>query len=172
MTDIIRMCSSDDLEDIYTIINDSARAYRGIIPEDRLKNPYMSKTQLQDEIADGVIFWGYKAAGRLVGVMGIQDKGDVSLIRHAYVPTNRQCQGIGTSLLEYLEHLTSKPVLMGTWADASWAIRFYEKHGYRLVSPEEKDRLLKKYWSIPARQIETSVVLGDSRWFENSYVTP
>jgi GNAT superfamily N-acetyltransferase len=169
MTDIIRKCTQEDFEGIYTVINDGAQAYRGIIPDDRWKDPYMSIDELKKEIADGVVFWGYEDTGTLIGVMGIQDRGEVDLIRHAYVLTDRQGQGVGTRLLKYLEHLTSKPVLMGTWADASWAIRFYAKHGYRLVSPEEKDRLLKKYWTIPARQIDTSVVLGDSRWFGNSY---
>jgi len=146
---------------IYEIINDAAQAYNGVIPPDCWKEPYMSKDELRHEMDAGVAFWGYEEDGRLVGVMGIQHVQDVTLIRHAYVRTGQQHRGIGGQLLSYLRTQTVYPVLVGTWADAIWAIRFYEKHGFRLVSSEEKDRLLRKYWSIRERQIETSVVLAD-----------
>jgi N-acetylglutamate synthase-like GNAT family acetyltransferase len=161
---MIRRCDDRDFESIWTIINDGARAYKGIIPADRWTEPYMSRDKLRHEIDDGVVFWGYEESGKLAGVMGIQDVQDVTLIRHAYVRTANQKQGIGKHLLSHLRGLTSGPVLIGTWADAAWAIRFYEKHGFRIVNPQEKDRLLKKYWSIPERQIETSVVLADQKW--------
>ncbi len=115
---------------------------------------------------EGVVFWGYEDDGELIGVMGIQFVQDVTLIRHAYVRTARQNQGIGGSLLSELRRQTNRPILIGTWADASWAIGFYEKHGFQLVSAKEKDQLLRKYWSIPERQIETSVVLADQTWFK------
>ena len=158
---MIRQCKPNDFEAIYTIINDAAEAYKGVIPEDRWNTPYMTKDELRQEIDDGVVFWGYEDGGELVGVMGIQDVKDVTLIRHSYVCTTRQSEGIGGRLLSELREKTSRPILIGTWTDAVWAIRFYEKHGFRLVSSEERDRLLKTYWSIPERQIETSVVLRD-----------
>jgi len=163
---MIRRCDSRELEIIYAIINDAAQAYKGIIPADRWKEPYMSRDELRREMNEGVVFWGYEEQGELVGVMGIQHVQDVMLIRHAYVRTSKRHQGIGKKLLCSLREQTTRPILVGTWADAVWAVRFYEKHGFRLVSPEEKDRLLSKYWSIPERQIETSVVLADSKWFE------
>jgi GNAT superfamily N-acetyltransferase len=126
----------------------------------------MPKDELLSEIADGVVFYGYEDDGRLVAIMGIQDKGPVILIRHAYTRTERRGEGIGTQLLEHLLGMTSKPVLIGTWRDAAWAIRFYEKHGFALVSQEEKDRLLREYWSIPQRQVATSVVLADETYRE------
>ena len=148
------------------VINDAADAYRGIIPEDRWQDPYMPRHELQEEITAGVEFFGYAIDDKLIGLMGIQDRGDVTLMRHAYVQTNHRRQGIGSELLRYLQRQTSKPILIGTWADAGWAIRFYEKHGYQLVTRAEKDRLLQTYWSIPARQVETSVVLADRTYFE------
>jgi deoxyinosine 3'endonuclease (endonuclease V)/N-acetylglutamate synthase-like GNAT family acetyltransferase len=157
--DAIRPTTESDLNTIFSIINDAARAYKGIIPADRWHEPYMSLAELKHEISAGVIFWGLERDGRLMGVMGIQDKGEVVLIRHAYVRTQSRNQGIGATLLRHLEKMTDKPILIGTWADATWAVSFYEKSGYRLVTKEEKNRLLKKYWSIPERQIETSVVL-------------
>ena len=160
---MIRQCNPNDFEAIYTIINDAAEAYKGVIPEDRWNTPYMTKDELQHEIDNGVVFWGYEDGGDLVGVMGIQDVKDVTLIRHSYVCTTRQSEGIGGGLLSELLEKTSRPILIGTWADAAWAIRFYERHGFRFVSSEEKDRLLKTYWSIPERQIETSVVLRDQK---------
>jgi N-acetylglutamate synthase-like GNAT family acetyltransferase len=154
------------------IINDAARAYEGIIPADRWKEPYMSKEELSQEMHEGVIFWGYEEDDQLTGVMGIQDVKDVSLIRHAYVRTTNRNQGIGGRLLVHLRSQTSRPLLVGTWADALWAIRFYEKRGFRQVDKETKDRLLREYWSIPERQIETSVVLVDEKWFETQTHTP
>jgi mannose-6-phosphate isomerase-like protein (cupin superfamily)/GNAT superfamily N-acetyltransferase len=162
---VINQCRQDDFEVICTIINDGAEAYRGVIPEDRWHEPYMSQDELCHEIASGVRFWGFRDDVELVGVMGIQDVQDVTLIRHAYVRSQHQGRGIGGKLLAELRKLTSRPILIGTWAAATWAIQFYEKHGFRLVTPDEKNRLLKKYWSIPDRQVETSVVLGDERWF-------
>jgi N-acetylglutamate synthase-like GNAT family acetyltransferase len=163
---MIRQCNKSDFETIYSVINEAAEAYKGVIPEDRWKGPYMDRDELQHEIDDGVVFWGYEENGTLVGVMGIQDVIDVTLIRHAYVRTGNQNRGIGGRLLSELREKTMRPLLMGTWADAVWAVRFYEKHGFRLVTPEEKTRLLKKYWSIPERQVETSVVLADQQWFD------
>jgi len=165
---MIRPCHTSDVETMYAIINDAAEAYRGVIPEDRWRVPYMSKDELNHEIDHGVVFWGYEEAGQLIGVMGIQDVKDVTLIRHAYVRTAKRNQGIGGRLLSELRKKTTRPTLVGTWADARWAIRFYEKHGFRVVTPQEKERLLKTYWSIPDRQIDTSVVLADHRWFDLS----
>jgi N-acetylglutamate synthase-like GNAT family acetyltransferase len=156
---MIRKCKNGDFEEIYSIINDSAIAYKGVIPNDRWNEPYMSREELQHEIDDGVTFWGYEEEGLLMGVMGIQDVQDVTLIRHAYVRTAERGKGIGGKLLARLRNMTDRPLLIGTWADAVWAIKFYQKHGFRLVTRKEKDRLLKTYWNIPDRQIETSVVL-------------
>ena len=161
---MIRRCTTQDFSLIHTIINDGASAYKGIIPGDRWTEPYMSANQLQHEIDEGIIFWGYEDNGHLRGVMGIQDVRDVTLIRHAYVLSTSQKRGIGAQLLSHLRKLTDRPVLIGTWADATWAIRFYEKHGFQIVGPRAKDQLLRKYWSIPDRQIETSVVLADATW--------
>jgi GNAT superfamily N-acetyltransferase len=161
---MIRKCDDTDFELIYEIVNDGAQAYKGVIPADRLKEPYMDRDELRHEVDAGVEFWGYEEAGELLGVMGIQHVLDVTLIRHAYVRTDRQKKGIGGKLLLHLRTMTSRPILIGTWADASWAVRFYEKHGFRVVTVEEKNHLLKKYWSIPDRQIETSVVLAEEHW--------
>jgi GNAT superfamily N-acetyltransferase len=163
---MIARCEENDFEAIYSIINDAAQAYRGIIPADRWQDPYMPREELQREIDDGIVFFGYKEDDELLGVMGIQDKQDVTLIRHAYVRTHRRKQGIGGRLLAHLEQQTTHPILIGTWSDAVWAIDFYQKHGYRRVTPEEKDRLLRTYWTIPERQVETSVVLASRKWFE------
>ena len=163
---MIRRCDPRDFESIWAIINDGAQAYKGIIPADRWTEPYMSREKLQHEIDDGVIFWVYEDAGTVVAVMGIQQVQDVTLIRHAYVRTTSQKRGIGALLLSHLRELASSPVLIGTWADASWAIRFYERYGFQIVAPDEKQRLLKKYWTVPDRQIETSVVLADAKWQE------
>jgi GNAT superfamily N-acetyltransferase len=152
--------ASHDFDAILEVINDAARAYRGVIPDDRWKEPYMSAEELNEEIEAGVRFFGWMKGGRLLGVAGIQDLRDTALIRHAYVLPAFQRKGIGTRLLKRLMGLAgTDEVLVGTWGDATWAIRFYEKHGFRLVSSREKDRLLRKYWSIPERQVETSVVL-------------
>jgi len=165
---MIRHCNDSDFEAIYEIINDAAEAYRSVIPDDRWHEPYMSRDELSREIKDGIIFWGAEQNGQLNGVMGIQDKGDVTLIRHAYVRTGIQKQGIGTLLLHHFESVTEKPILIGTWADATWAVSFYQKNGYQLVTSKEKTILLKKYWTIPDRQIETSVVLADSKWINGN----
>jgi GNAT superfamily N-acetyltransferase len=163
---MIRRCEMADFDLIYEIVNDGALAYKGAIPKDRWREPYMSKEALQHAIDDGVAFWGYEENGSLAGVMGLQPVQDVTLIRHAYVRTARQRRGIGAHLLSHLRKLTPGPLLIGTWTDAAWAIRFYEKHGFRIVPEEQKDRLLKRYWGIPERQIETSVVLADAKWWE------
>jgi len=162
---MIRPCTDADFDSILGIVNDAASAYRGVIPADRWKDPYMPDSELRHEIASDVVFWGYEKDGALAGVMGIQDVLDVALIRHAYVRTALRGSGIGGQLLRHLMCRTSRPVLLGTWAAAAWAVKFYEKHGFRLVAPGETAILLKKYWNIPDRQIETSVVLADAKWF-------
>ncbi|MCC7487071.1 MAG: GNAT family N-acetyltransferase [Burkholderiales bacterium] len=164
----VRVCGQSDFAAILAIINDAARAYRGVIPADRWHEPYMGESGLRHELDAGVTFRGGEQDGRLLGVMGIQPVRDVTLIRHAYVRTANQGQGIGSTLLAHLLGLADRPVLVGTWAAASWAINFYRKHGFRLVTPAEKDRLLRKYWAVPQRQIETSVVLADRGWFESA----
>ena len=161
---MIRKCTDEDCPALYGIINDAAQAYKGVIPDDRYHEPYMPMHELRQEIRDGVQFWGYESDGEIIGVMGMQDKGDVALIRHAYVKTTRHNQGIGTTLLRHLEQMTTKPILIGTWADATWAIRFYEKNGYRRLSRKDTERLLRQYWSIPDRQVKTSVVLANAIW--------
>jgi len=163
---MIRRCDDRDVETIWTIVNEGAQAYKGIIPADRWTEPYMSMEKLRQEIGEGVIFWGYEENGTLLAVMGIQRVQDVTLIRHAYVRTAIQKLGLGGQLLAHLRELTSGPILIGAWADAVWAIGFYQKHHFELVPIEEKNRLLKKYWTVPDRQIETSVVLADARWRE------
>ena len=163
---MIRACHGGDFETIFSIINEAARAYEGIIPEDCWKEPYMSREELGHEMDEGVVFWGYEEDGQLLGVMGIQHVKDVTLVRHAYICPARQRQGIGGKLLSTLRRQTDRPVLIGTWADAVWAIQFYEKHGFRLVPEEEKNRLLRMYWTVPQRQMETSVVLVDQKWID------
>ena len=150
--------SRRDTAAIYGIINLAARAYRGFIPDDRYHEPYMTKEELQKEM-NGMTFFGWEEKRRLVGVMGFQPIKNVTLIRHAYVLPDRQGRGIGTRLLDHLKQLTNtKQLLVGTWADATWAIEFYQKQGFVLMP--DKDELLKQYWDIPQRQIETSIVLG------------
>ena len=161
---MISRCKEGDFNTIYGIINDAAAAYRGIIPADRWHEPYMSKEELEKQIDEGVQFWGYTEDGQIIGVMGIQFKGEVTLIRHAYTQTSKRNKGIGSKLLEHLRTIAATPVLIGTWADATWAITFYQNHGFRLLPPEEKNRLLRKYWTIPDRQTETSVVLASAEW--------
>ena len=156
--------ADNHFNEIYEIINDGASAYKGIIPDDRWHIPYMSQDELKSQIGEGVEFWGYLKKNLLLGVMGIQSKKNLTLIRHAYIRTDQRNKGIGSSLLEYLCALCETPVLIGTWADAAWAISFYQKHGFRLLPEEEKNNLLRKYWKIPVRQIETSVVLASSNW--------
>jgi N-acetylglutamate synthase-like GNAT family acetyltransferase len=162
---MIRRCDDKDFVTVLQIINDAAQAYKGVIPADCWKEPYMSKEHIRHEMDAGVVFWGYEEKGELLGVMGIQDVQDVTLIRHAYVLTSHRHHGIGGKLIVYLKTLSTRPSLVGTWNAASWAIRFYEKFGFRLVTGEENERLLRKYWSIPERQTETSVVLADPKWF-------
>ncbi|MEA2761204.1 MAG: hypothetical protein QOD47_488 [Gemmatimonadaceae bacterium] len=168
---LIRQSVESDFSAILGIINDAAVAYRGVIPADRWHEPYMSAGDLETQIAEGVVFWIAEQEGRLAGVMGIQDKGDVALVRHAYVASTTQRSGVGTKLLRHVESLADKPILIGTWAAASWAIEFYRRNGFTMVSADDKDRLLRKYWSIPARQIETSVVLADRRWTDGELPT-
>lgn len=146
------------------IINDSAIAYKGIIPDDCWHEPYMSREYLKNEIDAGIDFYGYEQSGTLQGIMGIQDVGDITLIRHAYIRTKERNAGIGSALIIHLVPTAKYPLLIGTWADAVWAIRFYQKHGFTIVPKEEKDFLLKKYWDIPDRQVETSVVLAHTRY--------
>jgi N-acetylglutamate synthase-like GNAT family acetyltransferase len=165
---MIRRCEETDFNAMYEIINDAASAYRGVIPEDRWHDPYMSREHLRQEIGDGVEFWGWETGGKLAGVMGIQDRGEVVLIRHAYVATRDRMKGIGGRLLRELLGKAGKPVLIGTWAAAHWAVDFYRKHGFREVSTVEKDMLLKKYWRIPDRQVETSVVMADESYCESA----
>jgi GNAT superfamily N-acetyltransferase len=156
---VIRRCRDDERPAILRIVNAAAEAYRGVIPADRWREPYMPADELDAEIAAGVVFWGDERDGQLVGIMGIQPVRDVQLIRHAYVRPDQQGSGVGRALLEHLTEQVDGPLLVGTWAAATWAIRFYERIGFRLVSPARKDELLQTYWDIPARQVETSVVL-------------
>jgi GNAT superfamily N-acetyltransferase len=159
--DAIRACRADEHGVILEIVNAAAEAYSGVIPADRWHEPYMSAGELEVEIAAGVAFWGYESDGDLIGVMGIQPVQDVDLIRHAYVRPGNQGRGVGGDLLVHLRSLNARRMLVGTWADATWAIRFYQRHGFEQVTPESKTQLLKTYWTIPDRQIETSVVLSD-----------
>lgn len=163
---MIRQCTTNDFEQIYEIINNGAQAYKGVIPSEYWKEPYMSRDELRGELDGGISMWVYEEEGELVGVMGIQHRKNVTLIRHAYVCTSRQHQGIGGKLLSHLRELTAEPILIATWSKAVWAIRFYEKHGFRLVSREEGNRLQRKYWSSPEVKIYASVVLADEKWFD------
>ena len=161
---MIFKCEQSDLKEICDIINDAAVAYKGIIPDDRWHEPYMPEEELQKQIDEGVQFWCWKENGEMMGVMGIQYKEDVTLIRHAYVRSIYRKKGIGSKLLAHLASIAATPVLIGTWADAIWAIEFYKKHGFRLLSRPEINTLLRKYWTIPERQVETSVVLANAEW--------
>jgi N-acetylglutamate synthase-like GNAT family acetyltransferase len=165
--EMIRRCDDEDLAAIHSIINKAAEKYQGVIPRDCSKVPYMSEDELRQEIGEGIEFWGYQSSGRLMGVMGIQHVKDVALIRHAYILPSEQGQGIGSQLLSFVCKQTTRPILIGTWAEAGWAIRFYEKRGFKRVSTQEKNPLLKKYWSIPSRQAEASVVLANEEWFDS-----
>ena len=156
---MIRPCTDSDVPSLFAIVNDAAQAYKGVIPADRWHEPYMPLQELKDEIAAGVSFWGYENDSQLVGIMGVQPVKDVTLIRHAYVKTKMRNRGIGGKLLTHLLQQLRGRILVGTWKAAGWAVLFYEKHGFRLVSEEEKNRLLRAYWNIPERQVETSVVL-------------
>ena len=161
---MIRVCAESDSMMMLEIINDAAQAYKGVIPDECWNEPYISSEELICEIENGVIFWCLEQDEQLLGIMGIQDKGELTLIRHAYIRRQAQKLGIGTKLLQHMENKTVKPILIGTWAAAIWAISFYEKNGYTLVSEEEKNQLLKNYWSVPERQKEKSVVLANQRW--------
>jgi len=161
---MIRRCTDADTPAVQEIINDAAQAYKGVIPVDRWHEPYMALDALQREIADGVEFWGDEVDGVLLGVMGIQHRGEVDLIRHAYVRSHARRRGVGARLLVHLMETARKPLLIGTWADAHWAVQFYEKNGFRLLSREETGQLLRRFWNIPERQIETSVVLASPAW--------
>jgi GNAT superfamily N-acetyltransferase len=157
----IRLCRDDDRSAILAIVNAAAEAYRGVIPADRWHDPYMPTDELDREIAAGVVFWGYEEDGALIGVMGLQPVRDVNLIRHAYILPGSQRRGIGGALLGHLQRLSARRILVGTWADAEWAVRFYQRHGFELVTPARKAVLLKTYWNIPERQVEVSVVLAN-----------
>jgi N-acetylglutamate synthase-like GNAT family acetyltransferase len=157
---VIRRSTEADIPAVLSIINEAARAYQGVIPADCWHDPYMAAHELAAEIAAGVAFWVAEHDGRVTAVMGIQDRGDVALVRHAYVAPSTQRTGVGTRLLRHVEALVDKPILIGTWAAASWAIEFYQRNGFTLVPGRDKDDLLRKYWAIPARQVETSVVLA------------
>ncbi len=156
----IRRCRDDERDAILAIVNAGAEAYRGVIPADRWHEPYMTAEALARELEAGVVFWGWEDDGALTGVMGIQQLDEVDLIRHAYVLPELQGRGVGSALLAHLRRSTDRQVLVGTWAAAAWAIGFYERHGFALVAPETKTVLLQRHWSIPPRQVETSVVLA------------
>ncbi len=157
---MIRTLLERDLDSMLEVINDAAQVYKGVIPDDRWKEPYMSAKELKEEIDFGVDFFGLQEEGRIIGVMGIQEVKNITLIRHAYIATEYQGRGLGGKLLQYLINLAKAPkILVGTWQSVNWAIQFYEKHGFALVLYHEKDVLLRKYWNIPERQIDTSVVL-------------
>lgn len=164
----IRRCRDDEVAAIGAVINDAAEAYRGIIPADRWHHPYMPEDELRREIEAGVVFSCAERDGVVAGVMGFQDVGDVILIRHAYVRTIDQRAGLGGALLEALSAAAAKPLLIGTWAAATWAVDFYQRHGFRMVSTADKDRLLRTYWTVPERQMETSVVLADAAWWRGA----
>ena len=156
----IRLCGDQEREAILAIVNAAAEAYRGVIPADRWHEPYMSADELASEIDAGIEFWGYEDGGGLVGVIGIQPLGDVDLIRHAYVSPGSQRRGVGGALLGHVSNAATQPILVGTWAAADWAISFYRRHGFELLPRERSAELLRRYWTIPDRQIETSVVLA------------
>jgi GNAT superfamily N-acetyltransferase len=156
----IRRCADHEREAILAIVNAAAGAYRGVIPADRWHEPYMSSDELASEIDAGIEFWGYEDEDELLGVIGIQPLGYVDLIRHAYVSPGSQRRGVGGALLEHVSSAATQPILVGTWAAAEWAISFYRRHGFELLPPERSAELLRKYWTIPDRQIETSVVLA------------
>lgn len=161
---MLRKSTNKDFEEIFNVINDAALAYKGVIPSDLWHEPYMTRRELKAQIKEGVNFSCYVEGSEVLGVMGIQDKDDVALIRHAYVRTERRNSGIGTILLRQLAKDSNKPILIGTWKAASWAVRFYEKNGFCVVDEDQKNRLLKRYWSISDRQVETSVVLADQKF--------
>ena len=155
---MIRPYRNDDLQSVCAIINDAATAYKGAIPDDCWHEPYMPMDELQREVAT-MTFYGFEEDGRLVGVIGYQPLEDVTLLRHLYVETARQRHGLGSALLRHVVGLTATPrLLVGMWADAPWAIRFYQRHGFSLLP--DGDRLLRTYWTIPARQRQASLVMA------------
>jgi GNAT superfamily N-acetyltransferase len=160
----VRGYVDSDFEAVYLTINEAAMAFRDTIPADRWHEPYMPREDLSAEIADGVGFSCAVIEGSVIGVMGLQRKHDVDLIRHAYVVPQLQSRGIGAMLLEHLEALSGRPILIGTWRANVGAISFYERHGYKLVGEDHRERLLRTYWQIPERQIEESIVMADARW--------
>ena len=166
MADMIRPCTDQDFDEILEVINDAAQAYQEVIPSDRFKDPYMPREELRREVEHGVRFWGYEQDGQLLGVMGLQDVEDLTLIRHAYVRTTHRRRGIGGQLLIDLRSRATRPLLVGTWAAAEWAIEFYRQHGFEMVPPDQVPLLLRRYWSVPERQIETSVVLAEKAWLD------
>jgi GNAT superfamily N-acetyltransferase len=161
---MIRRCDAGDFDALFAVINDGAEAYRGKIPADCWNEPYMPAAELEAELAAGVVFWAYVQDQEIVAVMGLQDVADVTLVRHAYTRTAHQHRGLGSALLDHLRAQTPRPILIGTWKAATWAVRFYERHGFRLVSDAEKRVLLQRYWTVGERQIQESVVLVDDRW--------
>ena len=158
--DGIRGCGPADADEILAIINTAAEAYRDVIPADCWHEPYMPTDELASEMADGVTFSGYEADGRLVGAMGVQRRRNVDLVRHAYVLPRWQGHGIGARLLWHLCGEAERQILIGTWAAADWAIRFYERHGFVRVADNDIAPLLRTYWNVPDRQVTTSVVLA------------
>lgn len=162
---MIRRCDEKDFDTILDVINDSAQCYRGVIDPDCWNDPYMSADYLRHEIDNGVRFWSFERDEVIIGVMGVQDVMDVTLVRHVYVKSASRNSGAGSALLERIREMTDKPILMGAYKAAVWALDFYEKHGFKLIDGEEKNRLLKKYWSLPDTQIETSVVMAEEKWF-------
>jgi GNAT superfamily N-acetyltransferase len=161
----IRTCDENDFPQVFAICNDAAQAYRGVIAADLWTEPYLSEAELRHEIAAGVAFFGAVEDVDLAGVMGLQSVDDVTLIRHAYTRTERQGHGVGSALLSHLRSRTTRPVLIGTWKAATWAIRFYELHGFRLIDDPDRAPVLRRYWTISERQLEESVVLADTQWF-------
>jgi N-acetylglutamate synthase-like GNAT family acetyltransferase len=166
MAEVIRSCSDHDFAEILEVINDAAGAYRGVVPSDRYKEPYMPREELRHEIAHGVRFWGFEQDGQLLAVMGLQNVKNVTLIRHAYVRTTHRRRGIGGRLLSELRSKATRPLLVGTWAAAEWAIQFYRQHGFEVVPQDQVPLLLHRYWSVPERQIEASVVLAEKPWLD------
>lgn len=169
---MIRQAARSELDEICGVINDAASAYKGVIPEDRWHDPYMPMDELARALREGIQFWCYADGDRIVGVMGIQDKGGVSLIRHAYVRTSARRKGIGARLLAHFRARSDRPILVGTWRAAVWAVSFYEKHGFRRVPDAQAQQLLRKYWNVPPRQMETSVVLADERYYRSGPSIP
>jgi N-acetylglutamate synthase-like GNAT family acetyltransferase len=165
---MIRECDEKDFESILGIINDAAMKYKGVIPAECWREPYMSEEALKKDIESGVQFYGYEEVNVLIGVMGIQYFPDVTLIRDAYVRGSAQGKGIGGTLLRYLISKTDKPVLIGTWRDTEWSVKFYEKHGFKVLGKSEADALLKKYWVASKTHFDNSVVLADGKYAQNA----